>query len=808
MQDLRLAFRTLRGRPGFSAVAVLTLALGIGANAAVFTVFHALLLAPLPYTDPDTVVVLNEQTPQFPILSVTRFNYEDWRARAQSFSAMAAFRATNMTLTGVDDPERVPTKMISSALLPLLGTSIEHGRGFTDADDRPGAEGVALISSGFAARKFGDGQAIGRPLQLDNRPYTIVGILPSTFELFQPADAYVPFGPWAATLPDDRGWHPGIFPIARLKPGVSLDQARLEMDTIARQLESEHAESNTNVRVLVTRAQDQLVQNVRPALFMLLGAVALVLLIACANVANLLLARAAGRQKEVAVRVALGASRLRIVRQMIVESLVLAGAGGAAGLLIASWGVSLLNVTAVAGLPRAQSIAVDRPVVLFALALSVVTGIIFGLAPALQSAKTDIRESLNEEGRGSSGSVRHRRVRQALVVAEIAFALVLLIGAGLLLRSYSALTRVSTGFDADRLLVVNLPLSPRTYRENVARTAVVERIVERVRALPSVRGAAISTTLPMAGAGATIHFNRTAHPPKGPEDYIMAGYRAVTPAYLSTLGVPLRRGRMLSDTDNESAPRVVVINESMAKQFFADVDPLGHHIQLGTEPSPSDPTMEIVGVVGDVKQSFEAASKAEMFVPYGQYPDPILAGMYLNTALVVRTTAEPSALAPFIRSALREIDPNQPLVNVRTMETQMAATVAQPRLQMVLLVLFAVVAMTLAAVGVYGVMAYTVAQRVPEIGVRMAIGASPARVVAMVVWQGAQLALKGIGIGLLASAIVATAAQSLLFDVRGLDPITFVAAPLILACAAMLACYIPARRAARMSPLAALGVGR
>ena len=326
-----------------------------------------------------------------------------------------------------------------------------------------------------------------------------------------------------------------------------------------------------------------------------------------------------------------------------------------------------------------------------------------------------------------------------------------------------------------------------------------------MRALPSARGAAVTTMVPMSGAGATIHFNRTARPPKGPDDYIMAGYRAATPDYLSTLGVPLRRGRMLNDRDNENAPRVVVINESMARQFFSDIDPIGQRIQLGTEPSPDDPTMEIVGVVGDMKQSFEAGSKSEMFVPYGQYPVSVLAGMYLNTALVVRTTGEPSAIASSLRVALRDIDANQPLVNVRTMDTAMAATVAQPRLQMVLLILFASIAMVLAAVGVYGVMAYTVSQRVPEIGVRMAVGASPERVVGMVVWQGAQLTLIGIAVGLVAAAFAARAVEKLLFDVRGLDPVTFIAAPAILAVAALLACYIPARRAARISPLEALG---
>jgi putative ABC transport system permease protein len=396
-------------------------------------------------------------------------------------------------------------------------------------------------------------------------------------------------------------------------------------------------------------------------------------------------------------------------------------------------------------------------------------------------------------------------MRATLVVAELALALVLLVGAGLLLRSFSALTRVAPGFTPSNLLVVNLPLSPRTYGDNVARTAAVERIIERIRALPGVRDAAVTTMLPMAGGGATIHFNRAAHPPKGPDDYIMAGYRATTPGYLGTLGVPLRRGRMLDARDREGAPAVVVINESMARQYFPDIDPIGQRIQLGTEPSPEFPTMEIVGVVADVKQSFEAGAKAEMFVPYGQYPDPILAGMYLNTALVVRTESEPLASASAVRSALAEIDPNQPLVNVRTMETAISGTVAQPRLQLLLLLIFASVAVSLAVVGVYGVTAYTVSQRILEIGVRMALGASPNQVVGMVVWQGARLALVGIGAGLVAASFAALAVQSLLFEVRGLDPLTFALAPIVLGTAAVLASYIPARRAARMSPLSALG---
>ena len=804
MGDIRLGLRNLVRRPGFSIIAVVTLALGIGANAAVFTVSNAVLLAPLPYVKPEEIVLLAERTPEFPNVSVTRFNFDDWRTRAKSFSGMAAFQHANMTLTGAGEPERLPVKRITATLLPMLGVGLEKGRNFTGREDQPGAEGVAILSAGYAARRFPDRDPVGQAVQLDHQPYTVVGVLPRQFELFQPADIYVPFGPWAAALPDDRGWHAGIFPIARLKPGVTLEQARTEMDAIARQLEAESPESNTNVRVLVTPAQDALVQNVKAAILMLTGAVVLVLLIACANVANLLLARAMDRQKEIAVRVALGASRFHIVRQLVVESLILACVGGGAGLLLAAWGVSFLASAGPGALPRMQSIVVEWRVILFSFLLAVVTGLIFSVVPAWQAAQLDIRESLNEEVRGGSGSARQRRVRKGLVIAEVGLALVLLVSAGLLLRSFSRLISVSPGFRPDNLLVVNLPLSPLAYSDNLTRTATVERIIERTRALPGVQDAAITTTLPMAGAGVTIHFNRAAYPPRGADDYIMAGLRAVTPNYLSMLGVPLIRGRLLSDRDREGAPLVVVVNESMARTFFPDREPLGERLQLGTEPAPDLPTMEIVGIVGDVKQSFATASKAEMFVPYAQYPEPILAGVYLSTALVARTSGKPEDVVPSLRSVMREIDPNQPLVNVRTMEGAMAGTVAQPRFQMALLMIFGSIAATLAAVGVYGVMAYTVSQRTPEIGVRIAVGASPRHVITMVVWEGAQLALAGTVLGLIAAALGGGAIQSLLFEIKGLDPLTFAIAPVVLGAAALLASYIPARRAARISPLKAL----
>ena len=805
MHDLRLAFRNLAKRPGFAATAIVILALGIGANTAVFTVFNAVLLAPLPYDRPQDVVVLQEHTPQFAAASVTQYNYNAWRARAQSFTGIGAFHPLNVTVTGAGEPERVPAKMISADLLPLLGVSVERGRAFTDSDDRPGAEGVALLSAGFAERKFPGGQALGRTLELDDKPYAVVGIMPRRFELFQPADIYVPFGPWAATLPDDRGWHPGIVPIARLKPGVSLEDARREMDGIARQVELQSPESNRDVRVLVTPAEELLVQSVRADLRVLFGAVILVLLIACANVANLLLARGVGRQREIALRIALGAGRRRIVRQLLLESTVLSCVSGAAGLLVAMWGVSVLSAASAAALPRAQNIGLAWPVAVFALGVSVLTGLVFGLVPAVQAMRSDVRRSLNDEGRSGFGSVQHRKMRGALVVVEVGLALVLLVGAGLLLRSFSTLTRVHPGFNPENLLVVNLPMSPQRYGDNAVRTAAVNAILERVRDVPGVRGAAITTGLPMTGQGVMIHFNRAAFPPKGPDDYVIAGLRAVTPGYFEIIGVPIQSGRTLTERDREGMPEVAVINEAMARQFFPELNPLGQRIQLGTEPSADSPTLEIVGVVGDVKQSFQAGSKAEIYVPYEQHPDAILAGVYLSTALVIGTKGDPTAVTTPVRSAIRAVDPDQPLVNVRTMETAIDNTVAQSRLQTKLLILFAILAVTLAAAGVYSVMAYTVSQRIPEIGVRMALGASPARVVAMLVWQGGRLALVGLALGLVAAAFAGRAAESVLFRVHGLDPLTFSIAPVVVVIAALVATYVPARRAARTSPLAALG---
>jgi putative ABC transport system permease protein len=463
-------------------------------------------------------------------------------------------------------------------------------------------------------------------------------------------------------------------------------------------------------------------------------------------------------------------------------------------------------MTTVTGLPRAGSIGVDWPVLLFALVTSLATGVIFGVVPAVQATRFDIREALNEEGRGSpAGGVQHHRMRSVLVVAEVALALVLLVGAGVMLRSFASLQRVQPGFDPSNLLVIDLPLSPTTYRDDLPRTTMVDRVVERVRTLPGVAFASMTTGLPMSGGGATIHFNIAGRPLKGPEDYSLAGYRAVTAGYFETMGIPLKRGRALEARDRQGAPPVAVINESMARQYFVGVEPIGQRFSIGTEPDAESVFMEIVGVVGDVRQSFEAGAKAEYYMPYAQYPHPVLAGMYRNPTLVVRATSDPMALVPAVRAALQDIDRDQPLVKIRSMEQAIGDTVAQPRLQALLLIIFASVAVALALIGVYGVMAYAVSQRTQEIGVRVALGASERDVVRMVVGEGVRLALIGLAIGLPAAALATRAMQSQLFETSAIDPLAFIAAPIVLGLAAVLASYIPARRAASVAPLVALG---
>ena len=801
LQDLRFAFRLLAKSPGFTAIAILTLALGIGANTAIFSVVNGVLLRPLSFRDPSRLVIVAEKSP-FPTISTSYQNFVDWRDQSRSFESMEGTRSTGLSVTGAGDPELLTARMATAGLFRLLGVEAREGRTFLPEEDKAGSAPVVLLTYGLWHRRFGGSrEIIGKPITLDSRPYTVVGVLPPGFQLLQPADVFVPFVPWAVTLPDDRNWHPGIIAIARLKPGVSREQARTEMVGITKRLELQYPDYNTGTSADVVGLQEQLVQNVRPALILLLGAVSLVLLIACVNVANLLLARASSRGREVAIRTAMGAGRGRVVRQLLTESILLSLGGGLLGIFFAWASLGPLLKISAGSVPQVVPIELDRSVLVFTFIVSLITGLFFGLVPALRTAKLDLRETLNEGSRGSTSGPGHHRLRGVLVASEIALAVLLLVGSGLLLRSFSRLQDVPPGFQADHLLVADIPLSQTAYSKPEQRYQFFDRLVERAKALPGVRSAGAASFLPVSGGGSVIHFNITGHPPKTPHDYVAAGYRTVTPNYLETLGVPLLRGRMLTPGDNDKAPAVVVINASMAAKYFPNENPLGKRLQLGATPDKDVPTMEIVGVIGDVRPGLGVDPQTEMYLPYRQ-ADLILPVFQLS--VVLRTAADPQLQTAALRSALGEIDPNQPLVRVRTMEENMAATVAQPRFHTWLIGIFAAVALVLAAVGVYGVMSYTVTQRTNEIGIRVTLGAQPEDVFKAIVGEGLRLALAGVAIGTVAALALTRLLQSFLFGVSAYDPITFLGVAMLLTMVAAAASFFPARRATLVDPIVAL----
>ncbi|HTQ59757.1 MAG TPA: ABC transporter permease [Candidatus Solibacter sp.] len=801
LHDFRFALRLLAKSPGFTAVAILTLALGIGANTAIFSVVNGVLLRPLPFRDPSRLVLIAEKS-SFPVISTSYENYLDWRDQSHSFESMEATRGSTITLTGAGEPERLNVRMATAGLFPMLGIRAHIGRTFLSEEDKAGGPPVALLSYGLWQQRFGGSQEIlGKSIDLDSRPYTVVGVLPSGFQILQPADIFLPFMPWAKTLPDDRNWHPGIIPLARLKPGVTREQARAEMVGITKRLEQQYPDYNTGTSADVVGLQDQIVQNSRPALLLLLGAVSFVLLIACVNVANLLLARAASRGREIAIRTAMGAGRGRVIRQLLTESVLLSIAGGVFGMFIAWSALGPLLKIAAGSVPQGAPIGLDPWVLAFTAAVSLLTGLLFGIVPAMRTAKLDLREALNEGSRGSTAGPGQHRIRGALVAAEIALALLLLVGSGLLLRSFSRMQEVPPGFQPDHLLVADIPLSPTAYAKPEDRYQFFDRLVERARALPGVRSAAAASFLPVSGGGSIIHFNITGRPPKSPREFVAAGYRTITPRYLETLGVPLLQGGLFTAEDNEKSPPVVVINATMVHTFFPNENPLGKRLQLGALPDQQVPTMEIVGVVGDVRPGLGVDPQAEMYLPYRQ-ADLILPVFQLS--LIMRTSGDPSLETSALRSALAEIDPNQPLVKVRTMEDNMAATVAQPRFRAWLIGVFALLALALSAVGVYGVMSYVVTQRTSEIGVRVALGAQPQDVFRTIVGEGLRLALFGVGFGLVAAVALTRLLRTFLFGVSAYDPLTFLGVSVLLTLVAVAATYFPARRATLVDPLVAL----
>jgi putative ABC transport system permease protein len=801
-QNFRFALRRLKNNPGFTIVAVLTLALGIGANTAMFSIVNAVLLRPLPYRDPQRLVLFAEHWPQFPRLSLSYLNYKDWRDQSHSFEAVGAVRNNQMTMTGGAEAERLPTQNVTANLFGLLGVNPEMGRGFSDAEDKPGAPPVVLISHSLWERRFSSSPAVlSQTITLDNQNYTIIGVMPPRFEILQQAaDVFLPFEPWARTLPDDRSWHPGILPIARLKPGVSLEQARSEIAVIATRLEKQYPETNNNVTSLVDPMLEQMVQNVHTALWVLIGAVGVVLLIACANVANLLLVRATGRRREMAVCIALGARRADIIRQLLSESILVAIAGGLLGLALAWAAVPLLVSLAGSSLPRSNNISIDLWVLGFTALIAIVAGILFGLAPVRHTWNIDLRETLSETNRGGSARAV-LRTRAALVVSEIALAMLLLVGAGLLFKSFERLSQVSPGFSTDHILIANIVRSPAAYSDRNARLNFFDRLFEQVSALPGVRSVGAVSVLPVTGTGAALHFNIQGRPPRSPSEYTISGYRVVSSGYLKTLGVPLITGRWIEDRDREGAPAVAVVNSSFARTYFPNQSPIGQHIQLGATPSPGVPWMEIVGVTADVKQSLATESSSEMYLPYRQ-ADQVLPVATLS--LVLRTAGDPLSQADSLRSVVHSIDPNQPVTAIRSMDENISQTISQPRFRTVLLAIFAGIALVLAAVGIFGVMAYSVAQRTRELGLRIALGASRGRVLQLVLGHGVRLTLVGVAIGLAATFLLTRYVSSLLFNVPAYDPLTLMGVVAALIVISLCACYLPARRATLVDPIVAL----
>jgi putative ABC transport system permease protein len=801
-QNFKFALRRLKNNPGFTIVAVLTLALGIGANSAMFSIVNAVLLRPLPYHDPQRLVLLSEHWPQFPRLSLSYLNYRDWRDQSHSFEAVAAVHDDVMTMTGISEAERLPTQNVTASLFNLLGVKPELGRAFSEDEDKPAGPPVALISHGLWQRHFSSSPGVlGQSIILDNQSYSIIGVMPAGFEVLEQApDVIMPFEPWAKALPNDRSWHPGILPIARLKPGVSVEQARAEIAVIAKRLEKQYPDTNTNVSSLVDLMQDQIVGNVRPALLVLIGAVGVVLLIACANVANLMLVRASGRRREMALCTALGARRSDIIRQLLAESILVAIAGGALGLGLAWIAMPLFVSLAGSSLPRSNGVSMNLDVLLFTMLVALVAGILFGLAPARHAWRVDLREVLSETSRG--GSVRAvLRTRAVLVISEIALAMLLLVGAGLLFKSFERLSDVSPGFSPDHILVANIVRSPTSYSDANVRLSFFDRLLEQVSVLPGVRSAGAISILPVTGTGSALHFNIQGHPTNSPEHFTISSYRVVSAGYLKTLGVPLISGRWIEDRDREQAPPVVVINSTFARTHFPNQSPLGQHIQLGALPDPSVPWMEIVGVIADVKQSLANDSAAEMYVPYRQ-ADAVIPVFELS--LVVRTAGDPLAQANSIRALARQIDPNQPITGIQTMEENVSQSIAEPRFRTVLLSVFAGIALALAAVGIFGVMSYSVAQRTRELGLRIALGSSRGRVLQLVLAHGLRLTLLGIVIGLVATFLLTRLVSSMLFNVPPYDPVTLVGVVLVLVVIALCACYLPARRATLVDAIVAL----
>jgi putative ABC transport system permease protein len=797
LKDIRYGIRSLARHPGFTAIAVITLALGIGANTAIFSVVNGVLLRPLPFHDPESLVWLWDTQPQLPIAPSSLPDFLDWKEQNRSFEHLAAFQSGNMFLDAGDGTSDIRVGLVTPEMFSLFHVRPVLGRAFTEEETLPARSRVAVLSDSMWRNRFGsDPNILGRTIQLSGVAHTIVGVMQAGFSYPDRAEVWRPLRIDPAKL--DRGPH-YLHVVGRLKPGVTLAQAQADMSAIAARLAQQYPEKIAGHGVKLERLTNVIVGDISLALFVLLGAVGFVLLIACANLANLMLARVGARQKEIAVRTALGASRLRIVRQLLTESVLLAVSGGAAGLLLATWVVSWVVSLSPDTIPRVNEISVDPRVAGFTLLISVATGVLFGLAPALQVSRPDLTDALKESGRTTAG-LRRNRLRSALVVSEVALSLVLLVGAGLMIRSFAKLNQVDAGFNPARVLTLGVTLLPIKYPGDEQVAQVYSQILERAATAPGVVSAGAISELPLSGSATSDYFTIEGRPAIAKEAEPLTEYRVVTPRYFESMGIPFLSGRDFVDSDTRQSPNVVVINEVFARRHFAGENPLGHRLKL--QGQERDPFL-IVGVVGNVRDiGLDEQPRPEAFVPFLQ--DPLSQTYQRSLTIVARTKSDPRGVTGSLRAALTSIDKSLPVYAIKPMTEYLQDSLARRRFNLILLSVFGGVALTLAAIGIYGVISYGVTQRTHEMGIRMALGAQPRDVLKLIIRQAMLLALGGVAIGLLASLALTRLMKSLLFDVGVKDPLTFAVIALLMSLIALIACLIPARRATKVDPLVAL----